>query len=71
MDEKIPEWTGALVGRMHVARISKQDLAEELGYTRQYISMILYGKTCPRGAEEKFFAALERIERRRARNGVE
>jgi len=55
------KWTGNLVGLMHDYRISKTQLAEEVGVTREYISMVLNGHREPEGAEEKLTAALERI----------
>lgn len=55
------KWTGNLVGLMHDSKISKTQLAEELGVTREYVSMVLNGHREPEGAEEKFQAALDRI----------
>ena len=60
------KWTGNLVGLMHDYRISKTQLAEEVGVTREYISMVLNGHREPEGAEEKLTAALERIIARKA-----
>lgn len=57
----IPKWTGHLVGKMHNNRISNIDLAEKLGYDKNYISMVLNGKKTPKGARERFEAAVEEI----------
>ena len=54
-------WTGNLVGLLHDNKISKTQLAEEIGVTREYVSMVLNGHREPEGAEEKFTAALNRI----------
>lgn len=56
----MPEkWTGDVVGKMHVNCITYDDLAEKLGYTKAYISMILGGSRHPAGAEQKFRDALD------------
>ena len=57
----IPKWTGHLVGRMHNNGITNIDLANKLGYTKDYISMVLNGKKTPKGARERFEAAVEEI----------
>ena len=57
----IPKWTGHLVGKMHNNRISSNELASKLGYTKDYISMVLNGKKTPKGARERFEAAVEEI----------
>lgn len=55
------QWTADLVGKMHKFRISKKELAKELGVTSEYFSMILNGHRAPVGAEQKFCEALDRI----------
>jgi transcriptional regulator with XRE-family HTH domain len=58
----MPEnWTGMLVGEMHVNRISKRELAEQLGYTPEYVSMVLNGHRNPNGAESEFAKALDEL----------
>lgn len=57
----LAQWIGALIGRMHNNKISKTQLAEHLGVTREYVSMVLNGHRTPEGAEEKFNAALNQI----------
>ena len=48
----MPEkWTGVLIGKMHNARVSYDDLAAELGLTKGYLSLILNGKKSA-GCEE-------------------
>ena len=59
-------WTGVLIGRMHVHEVRIQDLAEEAGYSKGYISMILNCKKKPPGARERLEAAFERIIERRS-----
>ena len=60
-------WTGNLVGLLHDNKISKTQLANELGVTREYVSMVLNGHREPEGAEEKFTAALNRIIQNRSK----
>lgn len=60
------QWTGALIGKMHQHKISKSDLAQEAGISREYASMVLNGHRSPQGAEEKLTAALDRIIERKA-----
>ena len=59
------QWACDLVGQMHKAKITKSQLAEELGMTREYVSMVLNGHREPAGAKERFEGALERIVERR------
>ena len=60
------QWTGDLVGKMHCNRIMFEDLANELGITRAYVSMILNGKKDPKGMQEKMENAVDAIIQRRA-----
>ena len=57
----IPKWTGHLVGKMHVNAITNIDIAEKLGYDKNYVSMVLNGKKTPKGARERFEAAVDEI----------
>ena len=55
------KWTGNLVGLMHDHKIAKSQLAEELGVTREYVSMVLNEHRNPEGAEARFTAAAQAI----------
>lgn len=55
------KWTGDLVGLMHDNKITQNQLAEKLGLTYQYVSMVLNGNREPNGAEERFRAALDAL----------
>ena len=46
------EWTGNLVGLMHNEKITNIQLAEKLGVTDRYVSMVLNGHREPDGAEQ-------------------
>lgn len=59
------EWTGNLVGRMHNAYVTNDDIAVELGVTKAYVSMILNGARKPAGIQERMEAAFEAIVGRR------
>lgn len=62
----MPEkWTGRLVGKMHNERITYEQLAKELGYTKCYISLILNGKRSPDGIRRKMEEAVDRLVQRR------
>ena len=61
----MPEkWTGRLVGRMHNEGITLADMADELGVSKAYVSMILNGARKPEGIKERmesaFFAVLKK-----------
>ena len=55
------QWTADLISKMHLSRISAKRLAEEVGMTPEYLSMILNGHREPKGAEESLNAALDRL----------
>ena len=55
------KWTGDLVGLMHTNKISFQALADKLGVTNRYVSMVLNGHREPLGAEDKFRTAVNEL----------
>ena len=57
----LAQWTGDLVGKMHKHKVSKTQLAAEMGVSREYVSMVINGHREPADAETRFSAALERI----------
>lgn len=57
----LAQWIADLVGEMHKFKITKSRLAEELGVTREYVSMVLNGHREPAGAEERFQRAVAEI----------
>lgn len=57
----LAQWICDLVGKMHKWKISKKSLAEYLGVTPEYVSMILNGHREPAGAEVKFRAAVDAL----------
>ncbi|MBO5885303.1 MAG: helix-turn-helix transcriptional regulator [Bacteroidaceae bacterium] len=52
------EWTGNLVGLMHNHRITSTRLADKLGVTNRYVSMVLNGHRNPVGAQARFESAV-------------
>lgn len=66
MKQNYPEkWTGLLIGKMHNNNISQNELAEELGFTKSYVSMVLRGFKRPDLAKTQFNEAVDRIIERR------
>ena len=61
----LAQWIGDLIGQMHNHRVTKTQLAEEAGVTREYASMVLNGHRCPNGAESTFTSAFQRIVNRK------
>lgn len=62
----MPEaWTGNLIGDMHNKGITYDDLAAEMGVTKNYISMILNGKRKPDGICERMVNAVAEIWRKK------
>ena len=66
----MPEtWTGHLIGEMHNSRVTLDELAQEVGWGKPYISMILNGHRSPTNGREKLEAALAAIiDRKRGTN---
>ena len=59
------EWTGHIVGLLHMHRIKQTELASELGLTAQYISMVLNGKKTSQGIDKRMESAIQSILDRR------
>lgn len=62
----MPEtWTGNLIGQMHNNKVSYADIANELGVTKSYISMILNSKRNPPEIQQRMEKAFAKIMERR------
>lgn len=59
------EWTGRIVGLLHTHRITQAELAQEMGVTAVYVSMVLNGKKTAKGIDERMEAAILAITERR------
>lgn len=46
---------------MYDAHVSARQLADYMGLTPEYVSMVLNGKKTPKGAEQRFRAALQEM----------
>lgn len=57
----LAQWIGDFVGRMHQHRITITQVAQEMGVTREYLSMILNGHREPSGIKERMNDALDRL----------
>lgn len=67
------EWIGEAVGLMHINKIMAKEVAEEMGITPVYLSMIMNGKKKVRDEERlksRVFGAIKAIETKRAKADV-
>lgn len=55
------QWIADAVGRMHIHKITQTDIANNLGVTREYVSMILRGVKTPKRAKERINRAINEI----------
>lgn len=66
----MPEkWTGNLIGRMHNECVTYEDIANELGVTKAYVSMILNSKRTPTDAKTRLEEAFQAVRERRKKEG--
>lgn len=59
----LAQWIGDFVGQMHRHRVTITQVSQEMGVTREYLSMILNGHREPEGIEQRMRDALENIVR--------
>ena len=57
----LPQWVGNFVGRMHCYRVTNTQLAQKMGVSREYLSMILNGHREPPGIEQRMSEALSSL----------
>lgn len=62
----VEAWTGSIVGLLHTHKIKQTELAQEMGVTAQYLSMVLNGKKSPKGIKDRMEAAIHSIVERRS-----
>lgn len=60
-----PVWAGSVVGMLYIYGITQTALAEKLGWSRRYLSMVLHGDRTPKNAEKRVNAALNELMRDR------
>lgn len=59
------EWTGQIVGWMHVSGVTGKALAREVGWHPKYLSAVLNGRRKPKKAQQLLQAGMLRIEIKR------
>lgn len=59
------QWTADIVAKLHLQGITRRELADELGVTAQYVTMVLNGKKSPAGMQERMETAIAEIVSRR------
>ena len=57
----LAQWTGEVVGKMHVYSITGQEIADQMGVTKAYISMLLNCRRTPKDAQTRVETALNRL----------
>lgn len=57
----LAQWTGEVVGQMHVYGISHKSLAAKIGWHEKYLSQVMNGRVCPKNAEDKVKHALGQL----------
>lgn len=55
------KWIASAVGKMHINKITQNELADKMSVTRGYITMILNGKRSPKGAKDRINTAIDEI----------
>lgn len=66
----MPEkWTGNLIGRMHNEKVTYEDIANELGVTKAYVSMILNSRRTPADAKTRLEEAFQAVLAKRKSEG--
>ena len=61
------QWTAEIVAKLHLQGITRRELADELGVTAQYVTMVLNGKKSSAGMEERMTKAISDIVERRSK----
>ena len=57
----LEKWTGALIGKMHNDHITYDDVANKLGVSKAYVSMILNGTRKPSNIRKRMEEAVNSI----------
>ena len=61
----LEKWTGVMVGKMHIHKVTLEEMAKEMGVGKAYVSMILNGARKPDGIKARMEAAFDAIIARR------
>lgn len=65
------QWTGEIIGKLHLNGITARQLAKEVGWSDKYLSLVLNGHREPKNAEAKVRAALDSILTAQPHNTIE
>ena len=65
------QWTGEIIGKLHLNGITARHLAKEVGWSDKYLSLVLNGHREPKNAEAKVRAALDSILTAQPHNTIE
>lgn len=57
----LAQWTGEIIGQMHVNGITAKQVAEAIGWHPKYLSQVLNGHKTPADAESKVRKALDKL----------
>ena len=55
------QWTGEIIGKLHLNNITAKELSAQLGYNPKYVSTVFNGHRNPKKAEQKFRQALDEL----------
>ena len=64
------QWTGDLICKMHLNGVKRKEIAHKLGYNEKYVLAVLNGKATPKGAQQRFEAAVDAIIAERSAQNV-
>lgn len=65
----LAQWIGDFVGRMHRNRVTITQISQEMGVSREYLSMILNGHREPKGIENRMNDALNSVVEKNSKKG--
>lgn len=65
----LAQWMEGFFGKKRKYQIKDAEIAAEIGWHPKYLSAVLNGHRCPKGAEEKLPDALDRIIKRKTETG--
>ena len=55
------QWTGELIGKMHIHGITLKELADHMDRNPKYVSAVINGHCEPAKAEEQYMRALDEL----------
>lgn len=55
------QWTGEIIGKMHLHKVTGIELADALKWHPKYLSAVLNGRKTPKDAEQKVCTALDAL----------